>query len=166
MKILEHTKSRITLSLTPWDQWIMPSVIGALFVAAAIFQPFEFPLWAWAVMLGLGILAPLAFLSSHAAVRAEFSRAKGRVTITRMKPLGGTSTETIALADIIGVEEVIETDTDNTDWHKIELIVQNKGFGARSNPTKRVALTTGPVSTDMAPAARKLGRWLDVPVTA
>lgn len=160
MQILEDTHSRLILSLTPWAQWIIPCFAGIVLALTGLFAPFEFPVWARAIFVGLGVMAPLAFLGNHAAVTAEFSRPRRNVKITRKKPIGGNSAQTIALADIEDVEEVVEVDVDNTSWHRMELILRPHSEAARYYGSLRISLTTGPVSHDQSAPTRRVKEWL------
>lgn len=160
MRVEQENSQHIVLTLTPWGPWIAGVIGGSGFLAFAVFDPAGMPGWANAVFAMLGIAAIFGFLASHAAIRAEFSRPAGTVTIRRKRPIGGTSTDVIRLSQIAAVEEVVETDADNTSFHRIELILSKSGLTGG----KRVSLTSGPISTDMAETTRRLARWLAVPV--
>ena len=160
MRIREDTTDRMVLTLTPWAPWIVSCVAGAAFVAFALFDPAGMPGWARAVFGGLGVIVPLGFLASHAVIRAEFSRSRGVVTITRSRPLGGTSRQVIPLDRIEAVEEVVERDVDNTSFHRIELVLGPDGRGHREVTPRRVPLTTAPISIDQSEAAHRVAVWL------
>ncbi|MEL6768783.1 MAG: hypothetical protein AAFP17_16495 [Pseudomonadota bacterium] len=158
MKVLEESHDRLVLGFTPWGPWIVSCVAGVGFVAFALFAPIEMPPWARLVFGGLGVVAPIAFLASHAAVQIDFSRDAGMAKITRNRPIGGVSNEIIPLDRILEVEEVVTTDADDDTHRRIELIVAD-----RAGHVERVALTTGPIATDQAKTAERLARWLGVP---
>lgn len=160
LKIREENRQRLVLSFTPWAPWAAGCIGGAVFFGFAVFAPFDLPLWARMTFGALGIAAPMAFLASHAAVQAVFDRSKGEVTISRMRPLGGVSRELVPLRMIAAVEEVVETDVDNTSFHRIELVLGHQGGACRTSAGSRVHLTTGPVSIDQSEVTRRIARWL------
>lgn len=162
MQVREENSEQIVLTLTPWAPWIVSVLAGAVFLAFAVLAPVEMPGWARAVFGGLGIVAPIGFLSTHATVRAVFSRSSGTASITRNRPIGGTSRQVIPLERIAAVEEIVETDADHTSFHRIELILRPPGAVRDGDGGTRVALTTAPISIDQAETARRLASWLGV----
>lgn len=64
---------------------------------------------------------------------------------------------------ITALKEVVETDADNTSFHRIDLVLDHHGRELGTRAGSRVALTTAPASVDQSGASRRLARWLDVP---
>lgn len=155
MRVREETPERIVLTLTPWGPWLVACATGAAFLSFALLDPAGLPGWARAVFAGLGLAAPVLFLAGHARVHAVFSRRAGTATITRRRPIGGTSRQVLPLDRIAAVAQKVRTDADCTTFHQIELVLSPRGT--------RVALSTGPLATDQSRTARRLAGWLGVP---
>jgi len=156
MRVREDTPDRLVLTMVPWETWILATLAGPAFMAMALFQPFVMSGWAAVFFFFLGAVAFVAFLAGHAAVRAEFHRPDGTVTITQTRPIGGTSRNVIALAEIEAVDTIVQTDSDDTEHHQIVLVLRR---GTRS-----VALTSMPLLQDQTALANRLAHWLGVPM--
>lgn len=164
MRIEKNTPQEFTMKMTPWTPWVLAIVIGAAFVAFALFNPADMPGWTLLIFAGLGIAAPLGFLASHAAVTAEFDRREGAVLLSQFRPIGGMSRQVIPLDHILSVDHIVKNDVDNTNYNSIELVLSREASVRFNYGKDRMSLTTAPVQIDLAEPARALGAWLNVPV--
>ncbi|MEM6678554.1 MAG: hypothetical protein AAF675_11865 [Pseudomonadota bacterium] len=168
MRVREQSEDRLIVGFVPIGPWALSVIAGVAFIAFAIADPIDISLSAQWVFAGLGLLAPLAIFASHAAVTTTFDRPSGIVTLRQTRPIGGTREREIPLARIAGVEEVIRTDTNKTDHHRIELILapQAAGSGVQGAQRERVALSTAPIAMDQSETTEAIAAWLGVPATS
>lgn len=138
----------------PWGPWLLSVTSGVIFVLIAALNLASMPLWARLIFLGLGVIAPLTFLSYNAAVRAVFDRPGGVVTITRTRPIGGTSEQVVPLTQIAAVDQIVQTDADGDQDFRFEPVLTG---------SKRVSISSGRYLCDQSEERRRLTLWLGLP---